>query len=51
MTHGFGFFFRNDTVSYHLVSVSKLFKEPAQEPGAKSSKTVTVSEVLNAVTV
>ena len=51
MTHSFGFFFRNGTVSYRLVSVSKLFKEPVQELGAKSSETVTVSEVLNAVTV
>ena len=35
MTHAFGFFFQNGTVLYHLVSVSKLFKEPAQEPGAQ----------------
>ena len=51
MTCGFGFFFKNSTISYCLVSVSELFKELAQEPGAKSSETVTVSEVLNAVTI
>ena len=43
--------FSSEMVPYHLVSVSKLFKEPAQEPGAKSSETVTVSEVLNAITI
>ena len=51
MTGSLGFFFQNGTVSYHLVNVSELFKELAQEPGAKSSKTVTISEVLNTVTV
>ena len=51
MTGSFGFFFRNGTVLYRLVSISELFKELAQERGAKSSKTVTVSEVLNAVTI
>ena len=51
MTGRFGFFFQNGTVLYRLVSVLEIFKEPSQEPGAKSSETVTVSEVLNAVTV
>ena len=51
MTRGFGFFFRKGTVLYCLVSVSELFKEPSQEQGAKCSETVTISEVLNAVTV
>ena len=51
MTGSFGFFFQNGTVSYRLVSISEIFKELAQEPGAKSSEMVTISEVLNAVTV
>ena len=51
MTGSFGFFFQNSTILYRLVSVSELFKEPAQEPGAKISEMVTVLEVLNAVTV
>ena len=33
-----GFFSRNGTVSYRLVSVSELFKEPPQELGAKVPK-------------
>ena len=51
MTGSFGFFFQNGIVSYRLVSVSEIFKELAQEPEAKSSKTVTISEVLNAITI
>ena len=39
MTSGVGFFFRNGTVSYHLVTVSYFFKEPRQEPGAKKFRT------------